>query len=91
MVICLTLSYFIYAISNILSNFETQVNGHSETMCQADAFLRTVGAISSFIWAHRIAKAAYLAMVDPKFRSRNESDIINLLKGFALPVLLAVM
>ena len=92
MIACMTLSYLLYTIANILMNFqEYDDNLEPNFTCKADGFLRTIGYLSCMFWAHKISQNAYYTFTDPDFRVDGRSKAINLLKGFLIPTLIALL
>jgi len=85
MVLCLTISYFLYTLANILGNYE---RGQG-FICQVDGFTRTFGIVASFYWAFRIVRSAYTSMIDPDYSSIRRNSLPQLMKGFILPLIFA--
>jgi len=87
MIVCLTISDFLYTIANLLSNCK-----ESAPVCQLSGFLRIFGSLSSFFWATRIARMAFGVFrdidcdVDPRIYSWT-----SLIKGFTVPLIIAVI
>ena len=84
MIICLSLSNFLYA----LTNFLPLLGSNYSFFCDLDGFLRTFSILSSFLWATRIAYHAYRATSDVNY---NPNKAIRLLKGFLPPLLISIM
>lgn len=87
MVLCLTISYFLYTLANLLGNFKKGQGA----ICQIDGFTRTFAIVASFYWAFRIVRSAYTQMVDPDYSLIRRNSLPQLSKGFILPFLFAMI